>query len=130
MEINRTNIQGIWQKCKPFLADDLLFFSIVLCLIATISFGLGRLSVQNTEKGVAAVARVAGESVSHKAISASNAATTSSDTIFVGSKNSDKYHLPWCSGAKRIKEENKITWHSKAEAEAAGYSPAGNCEGI
>jgi methylphosphotriester-DNA--protein-cysteine methyltransferase len=49
---------------------------------------------------------------------------------FVASKSGKAYHLPWCSGAKRIKEENKIWFQTKEEAEKAGYHPAGNCEGL
>lgn len=49
---------------------------------------------------------------------------------YVGSKKGSKYHLPWCAGAKAIKEENKIWFASKEEAEKAGYTPAGNCKGI
>jgi len=49
---------------------------------------------------------------------------------YVGSVNSDKYHAPWCSGAKRINEENQIWFATKAEAEQAGYIPASNCKGI
>lgn len=51
-------------------------------------------------------------------------------TEYVGSKNGTKYHLPWCAGAKQIKEENKVWFSSKTEAEKAGYSPASNCKGI
>jgi len=49
---------------------------------------------------------------------------------YVASKTGKSYHLPWCSGAKLIKEENKIWFASKEEAEARGYAPAGNCPGI
>lgn len=49
---------------------------------------------------------------------------------YVGSKNSDIYHLPDCPGAQRIKEENKRCFNSKSEAEKAGYRPAKNCPGI
>lgn len=49
---------------------------------------------------------------------------------FVASKNSDVYHYPWCPGAQRIKEENKIYFSSKEEAEKAGYRPAKNCPGL
>ncbi len=49
---------------------------------------------------------------------------------YVGSRNGTAYHLPWCPGAAKIKEENKVWFASKAEAEAAGYKPAGNCKGI
>jgi methylphosphotriester-DNA--protein-cysteine methyltransferase len=48
----------------------------------------------------------------------------------VASKSGKAYHLPWCSGAQRIKEANKIYFASKAEAEQAGYTPAANCPGI
>ena len=42
---------------------------------------------------------------------------------FVGSRNSDKYHLPKCTWAKRIKAENRICFASAADAEAKGYKP-------
>lgn len=43
--------------------------------------------------------------------------------VFVGSRNSDKYHLPKCSWAKRIKPENRICFTSAADAESKGYKP-------
>jgi hypothetical protein len=46
----------------------------------------------------------------------------------VASVNSDKYHYEWCSGAARISEKNKITFSSAQEAEAAGFTLAGNCK--
>ena len=45
----------------------------------------------------------------------------------VASKNGSKYHFLWCSGAKQIKEENKIYFNSEEEAVAAGYTLAANC---
>ena len=49
---------------------------------------------------------------------------------FVGSKNGTVYHFPWCPGAQQIKEENKIYFNSREEAEKAGYRPAKNCPGL
>jgi hypothetical protein len=49
---------------------------------------------------------------------------------YVASKSGTKYYLPWCGSAKLIKEENKIWFATKAEAEAAGYAPAANCKGL
>ncbi len=49
---------------------------------------------------------------------------------YVASKNGTKYHLPWCSGAKRILEENKVWFETKEAALAAGYTPAANCPGL
>ncbi|HPJ30004.1 MAG TPA: Ada metal-binding domain-containing protein [Methanothrix sp.] len=47
---------------------------------------------------------------------------------YVGSKTSNKYHLPDCSYAKKIKEENRITFSDQEEAREAGYSPCGVCK--
>ncbi len=49
---------------------------------------------------------------------------------YVASRSGTKYHLPWCSGAKRIKEGNKVWFNSENEARAAGFAPASNCPGI
>lgn len=46
--------------------------------------------------------------------------------LFVGSKNSDKYHSLDCHWAERIKEDNRICFSSVKEAENKGYSP-GSC---
>jgi methylphosphotriester-DNA--protein-cysteine methyltransferase len=49
---------------------------------------------------------------------------------YVASKNGTKYHYPWCSGAKRIKDENKVWFDTVEQARAAGYTPAANCPGL
>lgn len=46
---------------------------------------------------------------------------------FVASKNSNKYHLPTCQFAQKIKPENKICFSSKEEAERQGYQGAKCC---
>ncbi len=43
---------------------------------------------------------------------------------FVGSVNSDKYHLATCAVVKRIKPENRVCFASKEEAEKRGYKPS------
>lgn len=48
----------------------------------------------------------------------------------IGNKNSKLYHYPWCSGAKNMKEENKVFFDSIEEAKNAGYKPASNCAGL
>jgi len=42
-------------------------------------------------------------------------------TMFVGSKNSDKYHKCSCSYASKIKKENIVCFSSVQEAENQGY---------
>lgn len=48
----------------------------------------------------------------------------------VASKTGTVYYLPTCSGAGRIKPENKVTYPTRAAAEAKGLKPAKNCSGM
>lgn len=48
----------------------------------------------------------------------------------VASKSGTKYYFPWCSGAARIAEANKVWFASAEEAKSKGYSPASNCKGL
>ncbi|OGI25509.1 MAG: hypothetical protein A3J76_03575 [Candidatus Moranbacteria bacterium RBG_13_45_13] len=54
-------------------------------------------------------------------------ATENQKCAFVASKNSNKYHLPACQFAEKIKPENKICFSSKEEAESRGYIGAKCC---
>ena len=48
-------------------------------------------------------------------------ATSNKECLFVGSKNSDKYHKPDCRFAKNIKPENLVCFKSEDEAKSKGY---------
>lgn len=52
---------------------------------------------------------------------------TEKTETFIGNKNSKKFHLPTCSGLPE--EKNRIEFSSWSDAEAAGYTPCGNCIG-
>ena len=123
------NIQDFRQKINSLVADDAVFMALLIVLVGLASFGLGRqsvgLNVAQNSPNVQAAAAVAADPVN----SISDSGEVESVT-YVGSKNSNKYHLPFCSGAKRISEENLVTFTSKEEARAAGYTPAANCPGI
>ncbi len=47
---------------------------------------------------------------------------------YVGSQRSDKYHLPDCKWANRIKASNQIWFDTIAEAKAAGYRACSVCK--
>lgn len=50
-----------------------------------------------------------------------------SSGVYVGSIDSDKYHVPRCRFAKEILPENEIWFDSAEDAQASGYSPCGSC---
>ena len=128
------------EKLKSFLGNDSIFYPVLLVLVAGISFGLGRQSVllpnneTNSEKQgkievlapIPQLPAAVASSTPKRAVEPS----VSGAVAVVGSKSGTKYHLPDCSGAKRIKPENLITFDSVAKAEAAGYTAAANCPGL
>ena len=112
--------------------DD-IFISLVIIFVALGSFGLGRLSTQTdiTDSGI--LLSKPNESIISNTASVKQMNTTPAvqqGGQLVASKNGTKYHFPWCSGAKRMLEENKIWFASIAEARAGGYEPAANCKGL
>ncbi len=129
----------MYKKLKSFVADDLVFTSVLLCGVAIIAFFLGRASVATSVSSASQVGGVGLVTVPTVAPLARATVTPpigqgvpgGQDTArLVASKTGTKYHLVTCPGAKQIKEENKIYFTSVAEAEGAGYSPAANCPGL
>jgi endonuclease YncB( thermonuclease family)/methylphosphotriester-DNA--protein-cysteine methyltransferase len=55
------------------------------------------------------------------------AETSATQESVIGNKNSKKYHLSNCPGYNQVSEKNRVIFKSAEEAEAAGYTKAGNC---
>ena len=53
-------------------------------------------------------------------------ASLSGDT-YVGNRNTGKFHYSWCSSVSDIKEKNKVTFSSREEAVAQGYTGCKRC---
>ena len=129
------------EKSSFFNLDNDIFVVMMIILVAFASFGMGRLSVNTAEKTPIIFQEklpVSFEKVksSHSSSELQGAVSGSLDNAsksagsIVVSKNGKKYHFPWCSGAQRIKEENKIWFNNEQEAREAGYTPAANCKGL
>jgi len=74
----------------------------------------------------------AGQGTSQAATAAAAVSSASASVAhnFVASKTGSKYYTPDCSGAKRIKDENKVWFATKQAAEAAGLTPSTSCKGL
>lgn len=114
---------------------------LLIVLVGAGSFGLGRMSVTETEspepvrivtaplsatQSASAAVPLLGEA----SVSGTSTGSVAAEGKLVASKNGTKYHFPWCSGAARIADENKIWFNSAEEAKAKGYAPASNCKGL
>ncbi|MCR4279750.1 MAG: hypothetical protein NUV78_03375 [Candidatus Zambryskibacteria bacterium] len=113
-----------------------LFLSLIIILVATLSFGLGRLSSSQRGEGVRLEynpqlttdpSTSLGASNQQSANALNAIKTIENSTSVVASKNGTKYHYPHCSSAKRILDANKIVFASPQAAEASGYTLAANC---
>ena len=122
-----------------------LFTGAVIFLVGLGSFGLGRLSALWPHKELLRIQNILGAEdaapissssplpQAHSTAGTNNALrhrTTPGAGSYVGSAFGSIYHFPWCPGAARIKEENKIWFATKEEAATKGYKPAGNCPGL
>jgi len=136
-------IAEFWKKVKNWTGERRgdIFTALVIFLVGMGGFGLGRLSavwpqkkpiiVTNALSADASLSSGNSESADTDAANGSAATVSASlQGIFVASKSGSSYHYPWCPGAQRIKEENKIWFQTKEEAEKRGYKPAANCSGL
>jgi len=107
--------ESLLRKLEPLVVPA------IIVLVGLTSFGLGRLSALEEQKGGLIIRESQGAAVAEASQGPHN---------FVASRNGTRYYIPTCSGAQRIKEENKIWFASEAEARASGYTPASGCPGL
>jgi len=139
------SIQELSRKFKGVYANTEILLALLIITVSSLSFFLGRLSVQQKTQEIehsnqpALLHEAREQSEPQKAPTTAVRATSTQSTTgpvqtvqgaYVASKTGTKYHLPWCAGAKQIKESNKVWFGSKEEAEKSGYTPASNCKGI
>lgn len=111
---------------------------LILILVGSAGFGLGKLSSVEkasapsytksfTAQKAAVIESQPTKTVRTVAEKNLQASTSPSSQPIVASKNGTRYYFLNCSGAKRIKEENKIYFTTVDEATKAGYTLATNC---
>jgi hypothetical protein len=128
------SINDFLDKIKPF------YTLILLIVVSTIFFALGRLSALRTSdeplRIVPPSADLTGNVISATATTTETSSNEVSATPIdqngevIGSKSGKKYYFPWCGTVKRIKPENQIHFASIEEAKKAGFTPGGNCKGL
>ena len=119
-----------FKKVKEWCVENRtdLFIAGIIFLTSLSSFGLGRLSVDLKPVPPISVMDIV---VTPDLAQNGQAGTVShEDQRVLASRSGSTYYYIWCSGAKRIKEENRIWFATKEAAEKAGLKQAGNCSGL
>lgn len=131
----RTGLEDFWEN-----NESKIILTVGLICVAILSFEFG-LSWQNDlgqkpviiEKIPDGYQCTSGSEIALKApnlASGSDSAVASANPtgcMFVGSKNSNKYHRPGCQWAKRIKPANLVCFKSAEDAAGRKYLPDANC---
>ena len=120
------SFKKVKEWCVENRAD--LFVAGIIFFTGLSSFGLGRLSVDLKPAWPISVTDTAASS--DPVQNAPSAGDNHADQGVLSSRNGSVYYYAWCSGAKRIKEENKIWFATREAAEKAGLKQAGNCSGL
>jgi len=120
-----TKIGGL---VKRFQYD--IYLGTCFALVAIISFNLGRAGLFEPHSISYTQNANIYQAIDSGAVGISATPINKLDKRVVVSKSSTsmKYHFTWCASANKIKEENKVWFNTEAEAIAAGYSLAGNCQ--
>lgn len=134
----------IKQKIKNSLESNTtkdILISLIVILVGLSSFGLGRLSKENSNTGIIVeypnqVQNLDSGNDTLKNTSDTNnslsktyvSPTNSLGKAYFASKIGKKYYSIGCSGGKSIKQENRIYFNTEAEAQAAGYEKSSTCK--
>ncbi len=116
-------IPELWRQCKPLLEGWLGEWGLILAvfLVGLTSFGLGRLSALIEARPPVSVRQAPAE-VEPKGMAVGG--------LYVAARSGSAYYFPWCSGAARIRPENRVWFDSETAARAASYKPAKGCDGL
>jgi hypothetical protein len=109
---------------------------IYLCIIIGVgigSFGLGRISTSDNllrSNNLKIVEREPLLENKNNNINEVSQIQTQAmgERVYVASKNGKMYYNIGCSGASRIKDENKVWFSTKEEAEKSGYALSSTCK--
>lgn len=124
------------EKIKQFLESEKgkdILIVIIVILVGLGSFELGRLSKDNSSSGL----KIEYPNQEANVISAVDSSqiinktypivSNSTGKNFFASNRGSKYYSIGCSGGKTIKQENRVYFTTKEEAERAGYALSSSC---
>jgi hypothetical protein len=143
-ENQKNKLKSFWQKY-----ESKIILSLGFILVAVIAFEAGALRGQKWQKEPLIIEKPA---VLIESANLTNSTSSSQDNApeaskltqdgqngseglnmpskncaYIGSKNSNKYHLTTCRFAKNIKPENMVCFSSAEDAVKKGYQPDKTC---
>ena len=136
------SIKDFAQKIKLFLANakdkiysqekglkikDDIYIVLLIVFVGISSYGLGKISAYEKNKEPISILKT--QEYIYSTLNSTSSSETNSGEV-MASKNGTKYYYPWCSGASRISDQNKVWFNTIDDAKSAGLTPASNCTGL
>ncbi|MDQ5922471.1 MAG: Ada Zn binding protein [Patescibacteria group bacterium] len=141
------SIANIMQKIKYFLESDKgksLITVIIVVLVGIGSFGLGRLSKSQENKGIDILYRDINSFIPTNSPDKPNLSSNSLNSVdtgkspskpensskkgFVASRIGSRYYPLDCPAGDKLKQENKIYFSTEKEAIEKGYTKSSSCK--
>ena len=128
------------EKINEFVQSEKgknILIVIIVILVGLSSFELGRLSKENSSSGVKieypnqtnnqGASVILSENALQANTGVSSIISNSNSKTFFASNRGEKYYSIGCSGGKTIKQENRVYFATKEDAERAGYTLSSSC---
>ena len=126
------------EKIKQFLDSDKgkdIMIVFIVILVGLGCFELGRLSKNTPEEGIKIQNIGVGDEMGKSTVESLKSVKTNileinqtlNRKIFFASSKGNKYYLLGCAAGKTIKQENRIWFATREEAERAGYGLSSSC---
>ena len=114
------------QDIEAHMKGRRVYTVLIVILLASASFGLGRLSAGDASRVPVRVVDGHNGDISAPL----NEKKVVPEPSLVADTDGNNYYFLWCDGAARIKENRRRYFTTMAAAAAAGFEPAGECEGL
>ncbi|MBQ7718845.1 MAG: DNA/RNA non-specific endonuclease [Clostridia bacterium] len=136
--VERTNNHVLYRVTPFFTGNNLIADGVLMEAYSVEDNGKGvcfNVFCYNVQPGVVIDYKTGESHAADGSPAYSNGKVITNDTelaihssgAYVGNKSSKKFHLPSCTGAKNIKDKNKIYFTNCEEAVSQGYEPCGIC---
>jgi len=129
------------EKIKRFIESEKgkdVMIVIIVILVGLGAFELGRLSKESNSSGIKIEYPDQYKNQAANTISSQNSSKVDIETpvkisdpnrkSFFASNRGSKYYSIGCSGGKTIKQENRVYFTTREEAEQAGYELSSSCK--
>lgn len=126
-------------KSKSGIDNTTILYFLIIIGVGIASFGLGQLSVPSSSNSNETNNIITDNPNTNSLNNSSNeikiidtnkniSTEKTGEKMYVASKNGKLYYPVNCSGASRIKEENKVWFATTTDAEKSGFTYASSCK--